>query len=185
MALKNKFPWKHQPTERKREKGEEASAERDRLLWQRRSSLQTPHSYWQEWLFVCLNRFPLGVVIGKEVTGCHLGQPHTDPGKSSHTFWIKSSCRQWLCFFEHCKFTDLVNELMISTLDKSWITPRSLVVSWWVKKVKLVYCFRDCNKGIYFNFSGQFSLVWLLAEVRRTFLAGISGFTLARKFWKL
>lgn len=143
---------------RERGRRQREQQQRERLLWQRRSSLQThthppPPSCWQEWLFVCFNRFPLGDVLGKRVIRCHLGWTTTDPGKSSHTFWTESPCGQWLCSCKHREFTAFTNAGVLSKLDKHWITPKSLVVSCWVKKVKLVCCFRECNKGIYFNLS--------------------------------
>lgn len=141
---------------RERGRREREQQRKERLLWQRRSSLQNPTQLLTGvivCLFVCFNWFPLGDLIGKKVKGCHLGWTTTDPEKSSHTFWTKSPCRQWLCSCECCEFTALANAWMLSTLDKHWIIPKSLVVSWWVKKVKLVCCFRECNKGIYFSLS--------------------------------
>lgn len=159
MALKNTFPWKHQPTEGEKKgegRGSSSSERESGSSGKGGAASRPPHSYGWEWLFVCLFYLISPWRCDREekkVIGCHLGRTTTDPGKSSHTFWTESPCRQWLCSCKHCEFAALANACMLSRLNRRWITPKSLGVSWCVEKVKLVCCFRECSKGIYLNLS--------------------------------
>lgn len=112
-----------------------------------------PPSYWQEWLFVCwFSLIPPWRCDGEESDRVPSWPNHYRLKKIHSHFLDRVSLRAvallpralWICC--PCKCMK-----RLSTLDKRWVTPKLLVVSWWVEKVKLVCCFRKCNKGIYFN----------------------------------